>query len=253
MYNETLIPTVFDLQLLSSGGLIGSTTLDSGEISFNVDSVDVVCGQWAALLTKLYSARRVTVSVNEMTWNTDLIKNQLGVSAVSKKVNVVTSPKYYTSAADEAIFTFTLDQTPLASDSHLTIIDVATGTQLATPASYTIADKVVTLVGASASKTYLVKGYFYETASAVETISITDNTFPEGLQCILSTVEINKKQKAVNHVQIQLDNVLPDGNFTINTTSAVGANTTNFTFSATRPDGSNGELGRIIRLPIASS
>lgn len=253
MFNETFLPTVFDLQICTSSGMIGSTTLDSASIAFNVDSVDITCGQWATLLTKLYSARRVTISVDEMTWNMDLIKNQLGSTTTTKKVKAVTKPKFYTSAANETIYTFTLEETPLATDSYLTIIDVATGKAVEKTSGYTIADKVVTLVGASTAKTYLVKGYFYETASAVEVTSITDNTFPEGVQCILSTVEVNKKQKAVNYVQIHFDNALPDGNFTIDTTSAVGANTSGFTFSVTRPEGSNGELGRIIKIPISSS
>lgn len=253
MYNETFLPTVFDLQILTDAGMIGSTTLDSASIGFNVDSVDITCGQWATLLTKLYSARRVTINVDEMTWNMDLIKNQLGATSETKKVNVVTKPKFYTSSTDdETTYKFTLDEEPISTDSYLTIVDVETGNTVAKTSGYTITGKDVTIVGANAPKQYLVKGFLYETASAVEVISITDNTFPEGVKCILSTVEVNKKQKAVNHVQIHFDNALPDGNFTINTTSAVGANTSGFTFSVTRPEGSNGELGRIIKIPISA-
>lgn len=256
---KNILADVWDLQLLSDDDdLIASTTLESGEISFTLDSVDVIGGKGAMLLAKLHSARRIDVSVSEVVFNWSFIQSQLGKTSTKGVVNAMAMPKIYSCVdldGDGAgvALGLVLDYEPIASESKLTIIKMADGSKLATPAGYTITGKNVTIVGGVAGDKYLVQGYYYATAASAETLVLDSTSFAEGVKAILTTIEISKDEKPVNIVQVQLDEVLPSGNFTINTTTQRQSNATNFTFSAIKPEDSNGELGRIIRIPIPTT
>lgn len=250
---------VWDLQLLTDDDdLIASTTLESGEISFTLDETDIIGGKGAMLLAKLHSARRIDVSVSEVVFNWAFIQNQLGKAAVAGSAVAMATPKIYTcvdldGTGEGTAIGFTLDEEPLATGSKLAIYKVSDGTKLATPAGYTISAKVVTIVGGVVGAKYKVMGYYYNTVATAETLSLDANSFAEGVKAILTTLELSKDEKPVNLVQVQLDEVLPSSNFTITTNTQRQANATNFTFSAIKPEDANSELGRIIRIPIASS
>lgn len=255
----SLIADIFDLQLLTdSDELIASTTLESADVEVAVDSQPVVGGKGAALISTLHSARRVDISVSDVLWSWDFVQNQLGKKATTGAVTAMAAPKIYPVVDLDgdgagAVLGLVLDEEPLASGSKLTIIKMADGSKLETPAGYTITGKNVTIVGGVLGDKYMVKGYYYTTDATASTIVIDNTSFAEGVKAILTTIELSNDEKPINIVQIQLDEVLPSGNFTINTTTQRQANATNFTFSAIKPEDSNSELGRIIRIPISTT
>lgn len=250
----SLIADVFDFQILTDKDeLFASTTLESADVNVAVDEQEVIAGKGAAIIANLHSARRIDISVAEMEFKWDFIQNQLGRTATTGKVNAMALPKYYTSATNETAVEFTLDEEPIATDSKLIIVDIETGTKLVKTTGYTIAGKVVTIVGGAAGKKYYVPGYYYETVATASSVELTTNDFPAGAKCILTTLEITNDEKPLNIVQVQLDEVLPSGNFTLATTTQRNAVATNFTFKAVKSETSNNSLGRIHRIPIASA
>ena len=146
--------------------------------------------------------------------------------------------------------TITLSPKPLASASGIEIYK--TDGTLVAPANYTVvaATGVTTFSsGVVAGDIVEVRGYKYTTAATASTITINNTSFAEGVVCILSTVEIDEDETPLNVIQIQLDEVLPSGNFDISTKSARDASVSNFTFKAIKPTTSN-TIGRMIKTPI---
>lgn len=254
----SLIADVFDITLQTDGGdLIASTTLQSADVAIAVDEQEVRGGKGDALLAVLHSARRVDISVSEITFQWDWVANQLGKTAKSGATTAWAMPKFYTAVDLDAegagtAIGFTLDEEPLATGSGLKIFNAGTKAAVATPAGYTISGKVVTIVGGTAGTVYEVRGYKYTTSASASTIEIDNTSFADGVVCVLTTLEIDEDESPINLVQIQLDEVLPSGNFTIATTSQRQASATNFTFKAIKPNTAT-TLGRIVRIPISAS
>lgn len=254
MSDVKLVADVFDLQVdTNDGDLFATNTLDSSGINVSADGDDVVAGQGASIIARLNSARRVTISVNDKTMNWDFIQMNLGKKFASGATTVMAPPKYYTAETDSDNVVLNLDHEPLASNSKLKIVELSTGKVLKTPSDYTITSKKVTLIGGVAGDKYRVIGYFYTSEGTAESLTITDNTFPQGCSLILTTLEVDHRDKPVNYVQIQIDNAMPDGNFELNLVAQRTINGTPMTFTAVRPEGSNGDLGKVVRIPIASS
>jgi hypothetical protein len=246
----SLVADVFIIQCLTdSGSLIASTTLSSADVKISVDEKQITGGQGDALIAILHSARKVEVSVSEMTFKWDWIANQLGQTATTAAVDAWALPKFYTAATTTGV-TITLSPLPLASSSG---IEIYTSAGVLVPAANysVVADTGVTTFtsGVTAGDILEVRGYKYTTAATASTINIDNTSFADGLVCVLTTIEIDTDETPLNHIQIILDECLPSGNFDISTKSARDASVSNFTFKAIKPATST-SLGRIIKKPI---
>jgi len=252
----SLIADIFDIILQTdTGDLIASTTLQSADLKIAVDSKEVRGGRGDALLAILHSKRDVDLSVSEITFKWDWIANQLGVTASTGATTAWATSKIYTcvdldgEAAGTAIG-FTLDNTPLASSSGLKIFNATTGVEVALTSGYTISTADVTIVGGVVGAKYEVRGYKYTTGATASSLDINNTSFADGCVCILETLEISEDETPLARIQIQLDECLPSGNFSISTKKEKDANVSNFDFRAIKPANSN-SIGRMIRIPIS--
>jgi len=246
----SLVADVFDILLQTdTGSLIASTTLSSADIKISVDEKEVRGGKGDNLIAILHSARKVEISTSEMLFKWDWIANQLGQTAVVGATTAWAMPTFYTAATTTGV-TITLSPKPLASASGIEIYK--TDGTLVAPANYTVvaATGVTTFSsGVVAGDIVEVRGYKYTTAATASTITINNTSFAEGVVCILSTIEVDEDETPLNVIQIQLDEVLPSGNFDISTKSARDASVSNFTFKAIKPRTSD-TIGRMIKTPI---
>jgi len=244
----SLIADVFDISLITdAGSIIASTTLSSADVKISVDEKEVRGGKGDALIAILHSARKVEISVSEMTFKWDFIQNQLGKAAATAAVDMWATPKFYTAVSDTGI-KITLDHTPKNDEADIEIYTTA-GVLIA-DSTYSIATNVVTFAsGVTEGQIVEVRGYIYSSAATASTVLIDNTSFADGVKCVLTTIEINSDETPEYTIQIQLDECLPSGNFDISTKSARDASVQNFTFKAIKPSTSD-TLGRIIRVAV---
>jgi len=247
----SLIADVFTIQCQTdTGSLIASTTLSSADVKISIDEKEIHGGSGDALIAILHSARKVEISVSEMLFKWDWIANQLGQTAATGATTAWALPKFYTAATTTGV-TITISPKPLASASGIEIYKTSDGT-LVPAANYSVvaATGVITFTtGVTAGDVLEVRGYKYTTAATASTITIDNTSFADGLVCVLTTIEIDTDETPLNHIQIQLDECLPSGNFDISTKSARDASVSNFTLKAIKPATATA-IGRIIKTPI---
>jgi hypothetical protein len=200
-----------------------------------------------ALIAILHSARKVDISVSEMTFKWDFIQNQLGKAASTAAVDMWATPKFYTAATTTGV-TISLDHAPKNDEADIEIYTSA-GVLIA-DSTYSIVSTTVTFAsGVTAGQIVEVRGYIYTSAATASTVLIDNTSFADGLKCILTTIEIDEDETPLYTIQIQLDECLPSGNFDLSTKSARDASVQNFTFKAIKPVTSD-TLGRIIRVAV---
>lgn len=247
----SLIADVFDISIVEdTGNIIATTTLQSSDFNVSVDEQEVYGGKGHALLAILHSARKVEITCAEMSFKWDWIANQLGQTATTGAVDLWAVPKFYTAVDSTGSIIITLDETPKNDEDDIAIYTDA-GVLIA-DSTYSIAAKVVTFAtGVTAGQVVEVRGYIYTSAATASTILIDNVSFADGAKCILTTIEIDEDESVIGTVQIQMDEVLPSGNFSITTQSQRDASVSNFTFKAIKPRTSD-TMGRIVKVPVSA-
>ncbi len=246
----SLVADVFDIQLVDdSGNIIGTTTLESADLNITIDEQEVYGGKGHALLAVLHSARKVEITCAEMSFKWDWIANQLGQTASTAAVDLWAVPKFYTAVDNAGSIQITLDETPKNDEEDIAIYTDA-GVLIA-DTTYSISGKIVTFAtGVTAGKVVEVRGYIYTSDATASTILIDNVSFADGVKAILTTIEIDEDESPLYTIQVQLDEVLPSGNFSITTQSQRNASVSNFTFKAIKPRTSD-TIGKIVRVPIS--
>lgn len=247
-----LIADVFDVLLIDSDGdVICTTTLTEANIDVSVQENDVRAGKGNQLIGILHSDRDIAINLTDAEFKYEWLAKQLGQDITTGEGVAYAMPKWYEAVDLEGTaIGFTLDHTPLTTDSGLIIFDES-GNKVAETSGYTIDDNVVTIVNGVAGDKYEVRTYKYATDEATQTIEIDNSVFAKGVKCILETLEITGDEEPVATLQYQFDKALPTGNFTINTASERNAQTQAFNLRVIKPKHST-KVGKILRIPIAA-
>lgn len=248
--DNTLVADVFNALIQKDDGtLIASTTLAMADINFKQNEKEVRGGQGDNILAILHSARDVDIKTSDMIFRKDWIAQQLGTSETTGAVTAWALPKYYTAVSNTGI-KITLDHTPLATNSGLKLFKT-NGTELVVTTDYTISGATVTLLYVGAAGDIIeVRGYKYTTGSTATSLDINSSSFATGAVFILETLELNTDETPLAKIQYIFDEVLPSGNFSIQTKKEKDATVSEFTFRAIKPANQT-SIGRMIRIPLS--
>jgi len=253
----SLVCDIFNVNLIDDDGTIFATkTLSTADVNIQCASNDVNAGRGDALIAVLHSGRTADISLAEVSFRWDWIAKQLGQTATTGATTAWALEEWYEcedldgDSAGTAIGVI-LPNAPLASASGLKLFK-EDGTELASPAGYTITDNKITIIGGVVGQKIRVAGYKYTTDATASTIIIDNTSFADGVTCVLETLEIDEDETVLARIQYIFDECLLDGNINIQTTKERQANATNVNLRAIKPRTSN-RIGRMIRIPISSS
>lgn len=250
-----LVADIFKVNLIDdTGEVIATDTLQDANIEVSVDANDVRGGRGNGLIGILHSNRDVNISLTDPIFRYSILAKQLGKDIVTGAGTAYAMPKFYTVEDDLATTTttemqITLDNTP--SDSASVKIYNLDGKEIT---GFTVSGAVVDFATASPAVAVgdkvEVRTYTYQTDATAETIEIDSESFAKGVKIVLETLEIDNDETPIARLQYQFDEALPDGSFSMNTSSERSAQTQEFNLRAIKPKGSD-VIGRVIRIPIA--
>lgn len=246
-----LVADVFTAQLnKSNGDILALSTLQDANIDFKVQETDVRSGQGNNIRYTIHTGRDITISLTDAEFRYDVLSTQLGSDIVTGAGVAFAQSKFYTVATVSTNKQITLDNSPITGT--LALYD-ATGTKLALTTDYTVSGAVVTILasGVSTGDKVEARSYQYNTDATTESIEINAKNFAQGVQLVLSTMEINDQEQPIATIQYIFDNCIPDGNFQMNTKSDKSAYTQAMTMKVVKPANSD-VVGRILRIPVTA-
>lgn len=249
----SLIADVFNVLLIDkdTNDVIAQTLLQDANIDVSVDENEVRGGQGNGLIAILRSARDIQINLTDPTFNYEALARQLGQTIQTGAGIAYAMPKVYdVTDGGTSNPVVTLDKTPNATDHGV--------------AAYTIDGKKITgftVTGdkvdfTSASPTVNIgdkveiRTFKFDTDAATESIDIDVKSFGKGVQVVLETLEIDEDEQPKNVIQYQFDTAIPNGNFTINTSSAREASAQEMALRVLKPKDSD-VVGRVLRFPVA--
>jgi len=254
---KKLVCDVFDAVMIDNidGSVAGSTTLQSANIDVAVSEVEVRAGKGNALQATLHVQRDINVDLTDVEWNPEWIAKQLGTSITTGADVAYAMPKWYTCVdLDEeepgTAIGFSLDNTPLVSESGLTIFD-ENGKELIVTTDYTITGKEVTIIDGEVGEKYEVRTYKYNTPETTQVLTFESDKFAKGVTLVLSTLETDENEANQYEIQYQFTNALPNGSFQINTSSEKQAATQNLKLKIAKPTTST-VVGKYLRIPLSA-
>jgi hypothetical protein len=231
-----------------NGDVIASSTLQESGIDVQVKETEIRGSRGNALQTVLHSDRDVSIKTKDSNWRYDVLAKQLGQSIVTGVGVAWSMPKVYTAVGTGSI-KITLDNAPLATGHGIKLFKVADGTPITS--GFTVAGSDITFsAGVVAGDQIEVRTYKYNTPAKTETLNIDNAVFAKGMTVILETLEIDSNEKPIFRKQFIFDSAIPDGNFSINTTSERNGVSPEFNLRVVKPPNST-VVGRVLRIPIA--
>lgn len=247
-----VIADVFEVVLIdnSTNDVIGSTTLQSGNIQFQVKENDVRGGRGNQLMGVLHSDRDITLTLTDVGFKYDWIAKQLGQNIVTGAGVGYAMPKFYTVVDNAGAKEVTLDETPDVA-ANIALYD-KDGVKLVLTTDFTVATDTITITktGINAGDEVEVRTFTYATDAKTETIDIDNSVFAKGVKAVLETIEIDESTETATHkLQYQFDRALPSGNFTISTAAEKQASTQEFTLRVVKPATST-VVGKSLRIPV---
>jgi hypothetical protein len=246
-----VVADVFDVLLIDENGdVVGTTTLQDANIEVQVQENEVRGGKGNELLGVLHSSRDINISLTDVNFRYDWIAKQLGQDIKTGAGVAYAMPKWYPVLDDAGKPTVTLDETPLATGNELVIYNEE-GQKVT---GFTVSGNKIDFTSATPAigvgDEVEVRTYKYATPAETQEIEIDNSVFAKGVKAILETVEVDESTEQVTHkLQYEFYNVLPTGNFTINTASERQAQTQEFSLRVVKPKGST-VVGKLKRIPI---
>jgi hypothetical protein len=222
-----------------------TATLEDAGFEITSETTDVEGG--GGLVAVLHSPRKENITLKDVRFHFDILAKQLGQDIVVGAGEAYAFPREYTVETGK---TFTLAQTPkTATDLKLTD---STGVALVVTTDYTLAGAEVTIVKADIDAGDIIKAgsYIYATSATTETLEINNKKYPNGVTCVLQTLEIAEDEEPLNDIQVIFDKCVFDGSITINTNTKRDAMRHDMNLKVLNKIG-NDIAGRIVRVPIA--
>lgn len=257
--SRSLVVDVFDAILVESdGSVIGTTTLQSGNIDVAVSEVEVRGGKSNALLANLHVQRDINIELVDVEWKPEWIAKQLGTSITSGATEAYSMPKWYSvidldGDASGTALGFKLDNTPLVSNSGLKIFGTD-GVEVNSNTGYTIATDTVTILkaGVRVGDVFEVRTYKYATPVGTQTLNFESDKFATGAKLVLSTLETDENEEHLFELQYIFENAIPNGSFAIQTSSEKKESTQSLKLKIVKPSNST-IVGKLLRIPLSAS
>jgi hypothetical protein len=224
-----------------------TATLEEAGFTITSETKDVNGG--GGLIAVLHSPRKENVTVTDPRFHFDILAKQLGADIVVGTGIGYAFPREYTVITDATDKIITLEQTPKTS-SEVKIYK-ADGTTLVPTTDYTIVGSEVAFTGSIvAGDVVKVSSYKFDTSAESETIEINNKKYPNGVTCVLETLEISEDETPLNTIQIVFDKCVFDGEISISTKNDRDASRHNMNLRVLNKIG--GDIaGRITRIPIS--
>lgn len=217
--------------------------LTSASIAGACQEATIKNGRGNSLYSSLEYDKEITVELGSNVLDIDTLASQCGSAIVEGATKAHTEAKTYEIDSEKVI---TIPQTPIAG-VKLQIIDIATD-KLVDTSKYTVSAKTVTFTDSTIKKVRVMP-YEYMAITA-ETIIIAADKFSEGMKLVMRTVEFNELQQVTAEIEVVFEKIKPSSSFSISTASEVSnGNDNTLSLKALRDD--EGNLGRIVRIPVA--
>lgn len=222
-----------------------SATLEDAGFEITSETTDVEGG--GELVAVLHSPRKENITLKDVRFHFDILAKQLGQDIVIGAGEAYAFPRDYTVETGKTI---TLAQTPKTT-TDLKLTDSA-GLPLVVTTDYTITGAEITIVKEGIAEGDIVKAgsYIFTTSATTETIEINNKKYPNGVTCVLQTLEIAEDEEPLNDIQIVFDKCVFDGSISINTNTKRDAARHDMNLKVLNKIGDD-IAGRIRRIPIA--
>ncbi|MEX3710877.1 hypothetical protein ABFV99_00585 [Cytobacillus horneckiae] len=248
-----VVADVFDMILIDSDNdVIGTTTLQDGNIEVSVQEQDVRGGRGNQLLGVLHSDRDITINTNDINFRYSWMAKQFGQDIVTGAGKAYAMPKWYLVNDDESQPIITLDNTP--ATVHELAIYTEEGQKVT---GFSVTGEEVDFSGASPTVAIgdelEVRTYVYETPAKTEEFVIDNSVFAKGVKAILETIEVDESEENPTHkVQYEFYKAIPTGNFSISTAAERTAQAFAQNLRVVKPKTST-KVGVVKRIPITET
>lgn len=249
MFEKNLLVDVFEAYYFQKVNgknklVFMSRNLTNAGINNSQDEIEVRNGAGNGLFAVLGGQKTVEVNLTENVFDFHTVALQTGSEIVTGAGIGLTSPVYNV-VIDGTSKTYTLEHSPIES-AEIEIYAQGSETPLAN-STYTIDGSVITFSTVPPTPVDIMP-YKYATEATSKTIVVEADKFAEGGELWLKTVKKDTKEKATHYVYIIMENVKPNGQFEINTTSE--KQPVEMTVNMKVMKDNNGQLYRIHEAPI---
>lgn len=246
--NATFLVDVFKVQILdnATNDVIATALLQDAQIQRQLQSTEIRTGPGNGLYGELYHDASTTITLTHTNYAYDWLARTLGQTITTGAGTAWD----FLSAYSVSGSTVTLANTPIAVGD--VIVKNASGNAVT---GFTLTGKTLDFTAATptvASGSTLDITYQYTSSPQTQIISFDDSVFGKGQKIILETMEVDGTGNPVNRIQYEYYNVIPDGQFTVNTQSQRQAVTQQMVLKVVNlaTNGST-KVGEVRRIPMS--
>ena len=238
--DKNLLCDVFDAYFYDAQGnlVFMSENLTSSDITGSADEKEVRNGRGNGLFAKLYSNKKIEVSLKTNAFDFSTVALLAGTTVGTGKGTCFTPSLIQTVKANKEVV---LPYTP----KNTSKVEIFAKGVLVEPSKYTINKNAVTFTDLSVGDEIVVMPFEFDMPSGEEykEIVIRADQFPTAGKLVLKGVEKNKSAENYKDLTIIIDKAQPASDFSLSTSSEVDATETEIKLSALVD---NGRLMRVI-------
>jgi hypothetical protein len=246
--NATFIVDVFKVQILDSATneVIATSLLQDAQIQRQLQSTEIRTGPGNGLYGELYHDASTTITLTHTNYAYDWLARTLGQTITTGAGTAWDFLSSYTVSGSSVV----LSNTPLASSD--VFVKNSSGAKVT---GFTLSGSTLDFTAATpsvANNDALDITYQYTSSPQTQIIAFDDSVFGKGQKVILETMEVDGTGNPVNRVQYEYYNVIPDGQFTVNTQSQRQAVTQQMVLKVVNlaTNGST-KVGEVRRIPVS--
>lgn len=238
--DKNLLCDVFDAYYYDSKGnlVFMSENLTSSDITGSADEKEVRNGRGNGLFAKLYSNKKIEVSLKTNAFDFSTLALLAGTTVGTGKGTCYTPSLMQTIGTNKEVV---LPYTPKDKDK----VEVFHNGELVESSSYSFKNNAITFTGLVEGDEVMIMPYEFDMAGNDEykEIVIRADQFPTAGKLVLKGVEKNKSAENYKDLTIIIDKAQPASDFSLSTSSEVDATETEIKLSALV---NNGRLMRVI-------
>lgn len=238
--DKNLLCDVFDAYFYDAQGnlVFMSENLTSSDITGSADEKEVRNGRGNGLFAKLYSNKKIEVSLKTNAFDFSTVALLAGTTVGTGKGTCFTPSLIQTVKANKEVI---LPYTP----KNTSKVEIYHNGELVEASKYSITKNAVTFTDLSVGDEIVVMPFEFDMPSGEEykEIVIRADQFPTAGKLVLKGVEKNKSAENYKDLTIIIDKAQPASDFSLSTSSEVDATETEIKLSALVD---NGRLMRVI-------